>query len=257
MEVPNTKWLDRSAYEADITIIVLLFNGQTTPIPHTVGVYTTEWVEKLYRGIARNYSGTFDFICLSDQNYKFKEPIRSVRLSMSVDQYGWLSLLDMYRPDLCKGYRVTLGLDTIITGYLDDIFNYKPKTKIGLCEDPFYPEVVCNAISIAGPEFCEEFWKLWEWIKDSWLRECQLKLNDHGREIKAPSEMEVLRKYYSDSERLDVKFHNRILSYKKHLEQFVLGDDNPALLQGSSIVYFHGVPKPHQIDSKWIARHWV
>ena len=55
MEVPNTKWLDRSAYEADITIIVLLFNGQNTPIPHTVGVYTTEWVEKLYRGIARNY----------------------------------------------------------------------------------------------------------------------------------------------------------------------------------------------------------
>ena len=92
---------------------------------------------------------------------------------------------------------------------------------------------------------------MWEWKKASWLRECQLKLNDNGREIRAPSEMEVLRRYYSDSERLDFRFPSRIISYKKDIEH------SPAIVEGSSIVYFHGYPKPHQVDAEWIRRHWV
>ena len=124
-------WTKREDYEPDITIVTVLFDGRMTSVPHTVGVYDASWVDKLYRGFARNYSGTFDFICLTDMNYKFAEPIRNIRLSVSVDQYGWMCLVDQYRPGLCKGQRFTVGLDTIITGSVDEILNYK--TKIGLC----------------------------------------------------------------------------------------------------------------------------
>ena len=51
-------WKNREDYEPDITIVTALFNGFNTLVPQTksyVGIYTTEWVEKLYRGIARNY----------------------------------------------------------------------------------------------------------------------------------------------------------------------------------------------------------
>ena len=66
-------WKTRESYDTNITIVTALFNGQQTGIPHSVGIYTPEWVDKLYRGISRNYTGSFDFICLTDQNYKFKE----------------------------------------------------------------------------------------------------------------------------------------------------------------------------------------
>ena len=238
-------WTKREDYEPDITIVTALFDGRQTSVPHTVGVYTPSWVDKLYRGFARNYSGKFDFICLTDKNYKFEEPIRNERFSMSVDEFGWLCMVDVYRPDLCKGQRFTAGLDTIITGSVDDILNLK--TKISLCTDPFQPHLVCNAVTSASLEFCEEYWKLWEWKKTAWLTECQITLGG----VKAPSEMEVLRTYYNDVNKLDVNFPYRILSYKKDImrERDMLGT--------SSIVYFHGRPKPHQIaHENWVQRHW-
>jgi len=244
-------WTKREDYEPDITIVTALFDGRQTSVPHTVGVYTPSWVDKLYRGFARNYTGTFDFICLTDKNYVFEEPIRSIRFSMSVDQYGWLCMADVYRPDLCKGQRFTVGLDTIITGPVDDILNYK--TKIGLCTDPFTPHLVCNAVTSASPEFCEEYWKLWEWNKTDWLTKCKMKFNNERthREVKAPSEMVVLRTYYNNAEKLDVKFPYYILSYKKHIR------DDPGMLDTASIVYFHGKPKPHQIGhEEWVQKNW-
>ena len=247
-------WTKREDYEPDITVITTLFDGRQTSVPHTVGVYTPSWVDKLYRGIARNYKGKFDFICLTDQNYKFEEPIRNERLSMSVDLYGWLCLVDMYRPDLCKGQRFTVGLDTIITGPIDNILNWK--NKIGLCTDPGQPHLICNAVTSASPEFCVEYWKLWDWKKTDWLTECQMNFNSERthRSVKAPSEMEVLRTYYNDVDRLDEKFPYSILSYKKHIRQ------DRSLLDTASIVYFHGRPKPHQllnrVGEEWVQENW-
>ena len=43
--------------------------------------------------------------------------------------------------------------------FLDDIFSFVPE-KIACCSDPRFPRTICNAITIANKEFCEE------WIDD-------------------------------------------------------------------------------------------
>ena len=241
LDMEKRTWKERKDYSPDVTIVTALFNGQQTGVPHTVGVYTTEWVDKLYRGIERNYSGKFNFICLTDQNYRFGENIIGERFSRSVDQYGWMSLMELYRPELCSGIRVTLGLDTVITGSLDEIFKYKPE-KFAVCKDPFYPEEICNAITMSTPEFCEEFWSWWVNNEEDLMRECTL--------FGAPSEMILMRKYYGASPVLDMMFPG-IASYKAHvLPRFVT-------VEQSNIIYFHGEPKPHQLNDKWLRRHWV
>jgi len=238
----NRKWLDRQYYDASITIVTALFNGHNTNIPHSIEVYTPEYVDKLYRGIGRNYRGTFDFICLTDRNYKFEEPIIQQRLSMSVDQYGWMCLMDVYRPDLCSGKRLTVGLDTIITGPLDDILEHN--TRVGLCTDPFTPQWICNAITLASPEFCDEIWDLWE--------NKNKEIMEHCIYFNVPSEMAVLRKYYNDVERLDVTFPGKILSYKAHIRAKEIPVEN------TSIIYCHGNPKPHEMmNLKWAQENWV
>ena len=237
----NRKWADRQYYKPNITIITVLFSGHQTNIPHSTNVYNPEYVDKLYRGIARNFRGTFDFICLTDQNYKFKEPIIQNRLSMSVDQYGWMCMVDVYRPELCTTKRFTIGLDTIITGSLDDIFEHN--TRIGLCGDPYTPQWICNAVTLASPEFCEEYWNLWAGNTQNIMDSCLF--------FNVPSEMAVLRKYYNNVERLDRTFPGKILSYKAHVLP------NPYVVENSSIVYCHGEPKPHQITDEWIKEHWV
>ena len=239
-------WSDRESYKPKITIVTALFDGRCTGIPHSVGIYNEEWVDRLYRGISRNYNDTFEFICLVDKNYKFKEDIKDVRFKRSVDQYGWMSLMEMYRPDLCTGKRFTVGLDTIITGPLDDIFEYE--AKIAVCSDPIFPKTICNAVTICDDEFCEEFWN--SWINDEYNKIQNNKLVIGERQV--PSEMVLLRNLYGDSPRIDSIFKSRILSYKIHIQQ------NPERIKDSSIIYFHGQPKPHQVlGAQWVQENWI
>ena len=66
-----------------------------------------------------------------------------------------------------------------------------------------------------------------------------------------PSEMAVLRKYYNDVERLDITFPNRILSYKAHVMRKKMS------IKDSSIIYFHGNPKQHNIAHQgWVKENW-
>ena len=244
-ELKTNGWGSRESYLTDITVVTALFDGRMTGIPHTVGVYDPTWVDKLYRGIARNYKGMFELVCLTDKFYKFHEPIKQIRFARSVDQYGWMSLIEMYRPDICQGKRFTVGLDTIITGPLDDIFGYS--AKIALCTDPFIRDTVCNAVTMCNSEFCDEYWKFWTNNEYELIRESQLEIGTSA----FPSEMSLLRNRYGKSPRLDEIFPGKILSYKQHIV------DKPAhMLHNSSIIYFHGVPKPHRVNQRWVRECW-
>ena len=249
LDMGKKTWENRETYKPKITIVTALFDGRQTSVPHSVGMYNTAYVEKLYRGFERNLTVPFDFICLVDQNYYFEENIIAERFKRSVDQYGWMSLMEVYRPELCEGIRFTVGLDTIITGRLDDILT-STFLKLAVCTDPFHPKKICNAVTLSTPEFCEEFWGLWEGNEVKLIP--QSILHQWGQ---APSEMVLLRKYYGNSPCIDKVFPNRIISYKVNC------DDNNILQQEvidqASIVYFHGHPKPHQIiHERWVQENW-
>ena len=257
------EWGSRKAYKP--TIVTALFDGRQTGVPHTTGVYDPAYVEKLYRGFKRNLTIPFDFVCLVDKNYIFQEDIKAVRFKRSVDQYGWMSLMEMYRPEICEGIRLTVGLDTIITGPVDDILQAQV-SKFAVCTDPMYPNQICNAITLSTPEFCEEFWGMWEGNEVKLIPDSKLVLENVAP---APSEMVLMRKYYGDSPCIDKVFPNRILSYKVHVKE----NEHPIdklegvshnvyqnrlkLIERSSIIYFHGWPKPHNIaEQRWVRENW-
>ena len=240
-DLEHNTWSDRVTYDEMITVVTALFDGRNTSVPHSVGFYNPEWVDKLYRGIKRNYTRPFDFVCLTDQNYKFKEPIRQERFSRSIDQYGWMSLMEMYRPDICTGKRFTIGLDTILTGPLNDILHND--CRVALCQDPFSPKMVCNAVTLASPEFAEEFWHYWLNNEAEVLQKDKM--------FDAPSEMMTFRRLYNDVPRLDTIFKGRILSYKAHILP------KPERIPDTSIIYFHGSPKPHELHEDWIRKNWI
>ena len=262
-DMEKKEWGSRKAYKP--TIVTALFDGRQTGVPHTTGVYDPAYVEKLYRGFKRNLTIPFDFVCLVDKNYIFQEDIKAVRFKRSVDQYGWMSLMEMYRPEICEGIRLTVGLDTIITGPVDDILQAQV-SKFAVCTDPMYPNQICNAITLSTPEFCEEFWGMWEGNEVKLIPDSKLVLENVAP---APSEMVLMRKYYGDSPCIDKVFPNRILSYKVHVKE----NEHPIdklegvshnvyqnrlkLIERSSIIYFHGWPKPHNIaEQRWVRENW-
>ena len=250
LDMEKKMWEKREAYKPAITIVTALFDGRQTGVPHSTSVYDTAYVEKLYRGFQRNLTIPFEFICLVDQNYYFEENIIAERFKRSVDQYGWMSLMELYRPDLCEGIRFTVGLDTIITGSLDDIVT-STVAKLAVCTDPIYPDMICNAVTLSTPEFCEEFWGMWEGNEIQLIPQSKLTFENLPS---APSEMVLMRKYYGNSPCIDKVFPNRIISYKVHVKNNVLPG---GVLDSASIVYFHGHPKPHHLaGNRWVQENW-
>ena len=92
--------------------------------------YPADYVNRLYSMVARNIRRPFRFVCLTDDNSDLSENIESFLLpelsvNLSGPERGWnkLSVFSQELYDL-KGKVLCLDLDLIITGDLDDLFDY-------------------------------------------------------------------------------------------------------------------------------------
>ena len=136
---------------------------------------------------------------------------------------GWICIIEKFRPDLTWGKRFTLGLDTIITGNIDDICSFnKP---MGMISDTMESGRVCNGITIANKETCDYVWKIWttrrEWIYNTFT------MFDG-----VPSEMLLLRELFDQGghcPRLDWIYPNKIFSYKMEIKPINI-NNNSAML---------------------------
>jgi hypothetical protein len=229
-----------------VNFITCLFTDPEANIPDWCKrVYSSEWADKLYRGIQRNFNGNFNFFCLVDKEYKFQENIIQVPLEQR--PLGWLSMMEGYRPEICTGQRFFLGLDSIFIGDLSEICSTTEDHV--LVRDPYYPKQVCNAITTFNQAKAEEIWGKWSDRKEHWEKTCLASWI--SEEFTVPSEMEFLRKNYNDTPVFDDILPGKILSYKAHIV------NQPHDLANCSLVYFHGEPKPCDDIDPAIKAHWI
>lgn len=232
-----------------ISIIASLFDGAKFGIPHSTGIYDESWADKLYRGLKRNTKIPFELVVLVDREYNFTEPIRQVPFALNYTQNsGWALQTEKYRPDLTKDWRVCMGLDTIITGNIDNYL--EPDKDFAMVTDPFFPNEVCNAMTWCSPATAQIIWNVWM-TKQDWIKEnCRLP------PWNTVSEMVLLRKLFNKHGHLPCidKLFPGVYSYKCHII------DKPELMDHTKILYFHGDPKPNDlgaypVDEK-IIPHW-
>lgn len=187
--------------------------------------YTEADVCALYRGFKRHLTVPFRFVCWSEKDRDYAEPIEQRRLRDVKPFYGSITqCYELNEPT------IMVGLDTVIVGNCDAIADYclnadKPAVPM----DPFYPDTVCNGVTLV-PAGHDWLWREYpgqndmDWIRDSWKA---------GR-IAA----------------LDAALPGQIVSFKRHVER-------EGLNEAMRIVYFHGEKKPHELPHiGWIARHW-
>ena len=195
-------------------ITVATVYHENPAVPEFSRCYTPEWVDKLYRGVLRHYKKDFRFVCLTDREYKFEERIEQQPLWTTKWEAACQQLYGVEAERL-----VLLGLDTVITGNLHEIFHYRGP--LAVPRDPYHPERPCNGVVL-----------------------CPTRLDLAHSPVQ--NDMRVLDKY--DKEWLDDLFPGQIRSYKVHVQGQDLGD--------ARIVYFHGIPKPHALDELWIRSNW-
>lgn len=225
-----------------IDFVCVLFNAQDSSLPDysKKAGYSTEWVDRLYRGISRQMPHSdWSLICLTDHQYRFKEPIKQVAL----DRPGlaWGSIMEAFRPDLTKKRRMILGLDTLIVGSLGDILSYDGHC--GLLQDPYHKETICNGVGIFSHSMSEELWEDWTKNFSHWKKNALF--------MGQLSEMQFLRiKVGETCNLLDKIFPEQIQSYKVHWKRQRMNREN------ARIVYFHGSPKMHEIQDEELLKFW-
>jgi len=196
----------------EVVVSCCLFTGGANVPKNSRAVFDAAWVDRLYRGVRRNYSRPFNLVCFTDQPYDFAEPVQTRDLRLPVD---WNTvLLECYAVPARR--LVVMGLDTVITGSLDELFAWDGE--LAAPRDPNRPTKACTGVVLArGP------------------------VNVMGHTDMVA--IDRLRPRW-----LDDLFPGQVVSYKKHVKIRGLGD--------ARIVYFHGTEKPHEVDAPFIREHW-
>lgn len=203
-----------------ITVATLLWSPNENSFSFS-RMYDESWVEKLYRGFARNLTLPFRFVCFTDRDRTFAEPIQQERIRGRLD---YSACIEPYRLGVPM---ILVGLDTVVTGNCDHLAMYCLEAKrLAVPRDPYRPSVVCNGVGLVPAGHA------------SIATEHDGKTND----------MDWIRAHRPAV--LDDLFPGQVVSYKVHVKGRKLGD--------ARIVYFHGEAKPHQeyATQPWIREHW-
>lgn len=182
--------------------------------------YTQDWVDRLYRGFARNLSKPFQFVCFTDRRYTFAEPIwQEIDETLGADGYG-----SCVRPFSLNVPMIFTGLDTVITGNCDHLADYAMHTDtMCLHRDPYNLHQAGNGVVLAPGA----------------LRH----ISDMHR---GENDMVWLRGFPHTF--ADDLWPGHVVSYKAHVRGKQLAD--------ARIVYFHGNPKPDAIKDGWAIECW-
>lgn len=181
--------------------------------------YDETWVEKLYRGFARNLTLPFRFVCYVDQGYVFDEPVEQVRIKAKVPDYS--TCIEPYRMGEPM---ILVGLDTLVIGNIDHLArSCLIRRDLGLPRDPYKPAQACNGVALV-PEGMAHI----------------------GTTHRGENDMEWVRGFPHSF--LDDEFPGEIVSFKGSVER--RGARN------AKIIYFHGERKMHQLRSALIEQHW-
>lgn len=184
-------------------------------------VYTEEWVNRLYRGFARNLTAQFRFVCFTDRPRNFADGIEQERLSAKIPDYG--CMIEPFRLGVPS---IIVGLDTVIVGNIDHMVRYcLTAGRIALPRDPYQPARSINGVALVPVGFRH--------IAEDWRGE---------------NDMEWLRTF--DAAFIDDLWPGEVLSLKFHKVRD-LGT------QGARIIYMHGRPKQNDLTHlDWIKENW-
>jgi len=215
-----------------LTVLCVLKSGGET--------YDKTWVEKLKRAVERNLTVPYTFACLSDV------PVPCNRIPLKHDWPGWWSKLELFRPDVILGPTLYFDLDTVIVGNFDYMANNRSRfAMLKNFSATAEPNMVGSGVmwfrdaDSVPHKVYEKFAKMPDCYMDHHLRNADAATSYIGDQAfiwdALGGQVETLE-------------YPGILSYKRHCRKLLPAD--------SSIVAFHGKPRPSEVSDSWVKEHW-
>jgi uncharacterized Rossmann fold enzyme len=181
-----------------------------------------EYVNILYEAVELNLSVPHKFVCFTDNPDGIECETRPIQGN------GWFAKLFLFK-EFTEGRVIFLDLDTVITGNIDHLAEYTGD--FALLRDFYKPDGYGSGVMLWRGGYGHQ-------ITDSFIADGQPEI-EGGDQVYIESM--VRADYVQDL------FPEKIISYKAHA---TLG-----IPPKTSIVCFHGLPRPHQVDG-WVKLFW-
>lgn len=196
-----------------------------------------EYTEKLYDMVIRNLPDGFEgrFVCFTDDTEPYNPKIEKRPIHGSLK--GWWNCLYAYKagffdPD---DQIIMMGLDTCITGPLDDIASYRGNYAI--LRDVYREDGYQNSVVSFKAGFATGIWDLFE---------------AQGFPDKPGGDQAIIEEWLAANaivpDILTDFYPRQIVSYKVNAAF--------QIPQGARIVFFHGHPRPHECSGNWVEHVW-
>lgn len=202
------------------------------------------YLNRLYNGLCRSLNHDFRFITFIDRKNVYKCVGNTNPYIQFVDLHSprWkkcLPKLYMYKRGVIEADRiVALDIDTIITGDVTKLFTYN--LDFITCLMPRNPRRTDGGITAFNPETMHYLWDVFVSQPDKVLSQTK------GRErIFYRKYIQHKVHYWQDL------FPNKVVSYKRHIKPNVVN------IEDTSLVRFHGKPKPHTLNNEVIRKYWI
>lgn len=198
------------------------------------GVYDAEWARKLRDGVERHLTLPHRFLCLSDVE------VPCERIPLEHNWPGWWSKIELFNgklPTPC----LYLDLDTIITGSLDELF--KCPYDFAMLRNFNNPEMVGSGVMW--------FNKVPTKVYEKFIKQPEAYIAHHKRVENGSYCGDQAFVWDALGRKVDLitDSFNNIKSYKRHCRK--------ALPKDTSIVCFHGHPRPCSVSDEWVKENWT
>ncbi len=188
--------------------------------------YTRHDVHKLWAMIERNITIPHRFVCFTDDADGMRCKTKAIPSGLE----GWWAKLSLFRHGLMDGKILYIDLDTLITGNLDFIDDYKGD--FAILRDFYRPDGYGSGVMLWNkPQ--PQVWDMWSKHKP------YHPLGDQG----------VMEDLVPGADRLQDLWPGKFVSYKVDCEA--------GIPSNAAVVCFHGHPKPDNFSQDhWVQRIW-
>mgnify|MGYP001611454496 CR=1 FL=1 len=198
------------------------------------GIYTPEWVRKLRDAVERNIVGRHKFVCLSDVE------VPCERIDLAVDWPSWWGKIAMFRPGVIDGPTLYFDLDTVITGPVDPNVPHD----FAMLQSFWKEDMVGSGVMwFSGQNVPHNVYT--KFVKQPKAYMAHYERNKDGPYVGDQA-------FIHDTLNKDVPTINDhlpgIKSYKMHCHRRLPAD--------ARIICFHGVPRPSEVKTEWMEKHW-
>lgn len=197
--------------------------------------YGADYVNKLYDMVSRNLQVGFpgQFVCFTDDARDLDPAIAVREVPKDLSDRGWMAKLWLFSKEAFPdGGRVLyFDLDTVITGPLDAIAMCC--NDFAILRDVYRPEGLQSSVMCWDSQQFHRIWKSWD---------------EAGRPEIEGGDQAWIEQTIPHADILQDIYPRRFRSYKV--------DCRFGIPQGASVVFFHGLPRPHEVTEGWVPEVW-